>query len=276
MRKISTSPRRSPRLPGGRLPKCSEAVPLGSKSPSSTARANFLRELRSGRFTDSGRGTCADSPGHKERLHGIRRAQGLAQPKSAPCAQAFPPRRVAPSCQACREGSSDPAMTREDDRRRTIFGVVRDQLGCNLLDCVNGEVNRKRRPRRSIGREGFIFRHGRGAPLRARQNERLRNLRQGELSPKCGRCGGKGRNAWRNRIGDGKSFEHADLLAHRAPNREIAGVEARNIIALAMSTQKFFADFFEAHWRRVDDPCSLWAIGEERLWHERARVKTDP
>ena len=82
--------------------------------------------------------------------------------------------------------------------------------------------------------------HCRGAPWRARQNQGLRNFRQGELGAESRGRGGKGRNARRDRIGDRELVQSANLLAERAPYRKVARMQARDIFAGAMRAAHVF------------------------------------
>jgi hypothetical protein len=57
----------------------------------------------------------------------------------------------------------------------------------------------------------------------------LRHLRDGELAADRGRRRGEGRHAGGERVGNAEPLEPADLLRHRAVEREVAGVEARHV-----------------------------------------------
>ena len=71
----------------------------------------------------------------------------------------------------------------------------------------------ERRPRGRESCELFMLRHRGGASLDPRQNQGLRDFRQGELDAQGGGGGGESRNARRNRIGNGELVERADLFA---------------------------------------------------------------
>src|SRR5208282_3553138 len=120
-----------------------------------------------------------------------------------------------------------------------------------------------------------MLRHRGGAPLRARQNQRLRDFRQSEFDPQGGGGGGESRNPGGDRIGNGKPLHRTNLFAKRAPYGEISRMQARDILCLAMRAQKFGYDFIEAHRSRIQDAGALRTMFEKRLRHERARVEAD-
>ena len=90
------------------------------------------------------------------------------------------------------------------------------------------------RERGAGGGEGgkrLARRHGRGAAAGARQHQRLRHLRQGQLALQRRGGGGEGGHAGRQRIGNAERVEAAELLADRAPHREVAGMKPRHVMA---------------------------------------------
>ena len=128
---------------------------------------------------------------------------------------------------------------------------------------------------RGEGGERFARRHGGGAPAGARQHEGLRHLGQRQLAFQRSRCGGEGRDARSERIGNAERIEAAQLLADRAPHREIAGMEPRNVVAGAMRRLEFGDDLIEAHWRGVDDARPFGAHREDLGVDERAGIEAD-
>ena len=112
-------------------------------------------------------------------------------------------------------------------------------------------------------------------PLDARQHQRLGNLRQSELALERGGRGGEGRHARRQRIGDAERVELAQLLADRAPHREIAGMKPRHVLARAMGGHELGHDLIEAHGRGVDDARARGTEGEHVRLHERAGIEAD-
>ena len=149
------------------------------------------------------------------------------------------------------------------------------QLRDHALDGVDGEMDGERRASRGEGCERFARRHGRSAPRRSRQHQRLRDLRQGQFAAERGGGGGEGRDARRDRIGDAELVEAAQLLAHCAPDRQVAGVQARDVLAGLMRARKFGADLIEVQRRRVDDPRARRAMRQQGLGDQRAGEQAD-
>ena len=74
---------------------------------------------------------------------------------------------------------------------------------------------------------------GEALPVGARQDHRLADLRQGQLGLEQRRGGGIGRHAGNDLVGDPQRIEPAHLLGDGAIERGIAGMDARDILALA-------------------------------------------
>ena len=56
-----------------------------------------------------------------------------------------------------------------------------------------------------------------------------------QLRPSAAAAAAKAGNAGRDRVGNAERVEPPDLLAHGAPDREIAGMQTRDVLALLMS-----------------------------------------
>ena len=79
------------------------------------------------------------------------------------------------------------------------------------------------------------------------------DLRHRQLAPERGGGGREGRNAGRERIGDAERVEPAQLLAQGAPDREIAGMQPRHVLAALVRPHEFGRDRVEVERRRVDE-----------------------
>ena len=84
-------------------------------------------------------------------------------------------------------------------------------------------------------------RHRRGAAGDARQHQALRHLRDGQLAAERGGGGGEGRHARRQRVGDAVLLQPADLLGDRAPHRQVAGMQPRDVLAGGVRRRRYSA-----------------------------------
>src|SRR3569833_2446607 len=98
---------------------------------------------------------------------------------------------------------------------------------------------------------------------------------QRELAPQRGGRGRKSGHARSDRIFNSQRFEPPDLLAERAPDRKIAGVQPRDILAGFGGANDLGDDLVQRERRGVDDARSRWAVIEQRLRHQRAGVEAD-
>lgn len=87
--------------------------------------------------------------------------------------------------------------------------------------------------------------------------------------------GGEGRHAGRERIRDAESIEPPQLLADRAPDREVARLKSCHILALLMSADHFADDRIEIEGGGVDDARSRWAPEQHLGGNDGACVKAD-
>ncbi len=128
--------------------------------------------------------------------------------------------------------------------------------------------------RRELG-ERLMGRHAGGAAGKPGQHHALRHLRHRELAPEHGGGGGEGGDAGGERVGDAVAFEPADLLGHCAVDREIAGVEAGDVLAAPMGGDELGLDLIEREGSGVDQPRPLRAETEDLRRDQRARIEAD-
>ena len=114
------------------------------------------------------------------------------------------------------------------------------------------------------------FGHGRGAAGDARQHDALRDLGQGQLAAERGGGGGESRHAGRQRIGDAAPLEPAQLLAHRAQDREVARMQPRHVLARRVRRHELGLDRVE----RSGAVSTMRAPGGQ--WSSSARGTSEP
>ena len=101
------------------------------------------------------------------------------------------------------------------------------------------------------------------------------DFRHGQLAFE-GRCrGGEGGNAGRDRVGDAERIEAPQLLAHSAPDREIAGMETRHVLAPLMRPHVLGGDGVEVEGRGVDEARAGRAPGQHLRRHDGAGIEAD-
>ena len=122
-----------------------------------------------------------------------------------------------------------------DDRDRAVRAVERHERGDDLVDGVDRQMNGKRRPGRGEGFERFARGHRRGAARGPGQHHRLRQFGQGQFLAERGGGGGEGRHARRDGVGNAGRVEPAKLFAERTPDREIARMKPRHVLAARRS-----------------------------------------
>ena len=93
--------------------------------------------------------------------------------------------------------------------------------------------------------------------------------------PRVGGRGGEGRHAGRQRVGDAQGIEPPQLLADRAPDREIAGLQPRHILPCLVGAHEFRHDRVEIEGRGVDEARAGRAPGQHFGRNDRARIKAD-
>ncbi len=122
------------------------------------------------------------------------------------------------------------------------------------------------RERRAGGRErGEPLRlgHGGGAAGHAGEHDALRHLGHGQLGAERRRGGGERRHARRQRIGNAVPLEPAKLLGERAVDREVAGMQPRDVLAGGVGAHELRLDLVERHGRGVDGAGAGRAQGEK-------------
>lgn len=142
-------------------------------------------------------------------------------------------------------------------------------------ELVDREVDRQGRAGGGETGQGLALGQRRGAAGSAGQHQRLRRAGQGELGPERGGGGGEGRHARRDGTGDALGAQAAQLFAQRRPDRQIAAVQAGDVVACRVRAADFRHDRIEVQRRRVDDARSPGAVGQDRLGHQRSGVQAD-
>src|SRR5262249_34558940 len=93
----------------------------------------------------------------------------------------------------------------------------------------------------------------------------------------AGGCSGRGKggHARRDGVSDAELIEPAQLLAKRAPYREVAGMQPRHVAALLGGAPALFDDLVQRQGRGVDDARARGAVLEQFLRHQRAGIEAD-
>ncbi len=136
-------------------------------------------------------------------------------------------------------------------------------------------MDRERRLCRGEGGEVLARGHGGGAAGRAGQHQGLRDFGQRQLALQRRRARREGGDAGRHVEGDAERPEPPRLLAERAPDREIAGMQPRHVEPRLMRRSHFGDDLVQRHRRRVEDARAGRAVVEKRGRHERAGIEAD-
>ena len=139
-------------------------------------------------------------------------------------------------------------------RDGTIGAVQRSQFGDDPVQRMDRQMHRQRRAGGAERGQCFAGRHRRGAAGDAGQHHALRDFRHGQFAPQHGGGGSEGRHAGGQRVVDAVALQPADLLGHRAVDRQIAGMQPRHVQARGRGCQVFLLDLVERHRRGVDDP----------------------
>ena len=111
--------------------------------------------------------------------------------------------------------------------------------------------------------ERLALRHFGGPPGHARQNQALRHFRDRQFALQRRGRGGERRNAGGQSVVDAKSIQPAHLLGDRAPYRQIAGMQPRDILTGGMRCGIFGLDLVKRQRRRVDDARAVGTIGQK-------------
>src|SRR5260370_15229095 len=70
------------------------------------------------------------------------------------------------------------------------------------------------------------------------------------------------------------AFDPPDLLAHRAPYRQIAGMQSRHVEPGVMGRDEFSGDGVEVERRGIDHPRAGRTKGDDLARHQRTRKQT--
>ena len=81
----------------------------------------------------------------------------------------------------------------------------------------------------------------------------MRDFGQGQFLGECRGGRGEGGNARGDRVGDIERVQAPQLFAERAPDRQIAGMQARDVLAAIGRARDLRDDLVERHRRRIDD-----------------------
>ncbi len=116
-----------------------------------------------------------------------------------------------------------------DHHHRAGRAVMRQQLARHPDQVVDREMDRQGRTGRGKRRQLLARGHVRGPHRRPGQDHRLADVGQGQLLAEQGGTGGEGGHAGRHVIGDAERLQPPDLLADRAIQRRIAGMDPGDI-----------------------------------------------
>ncbi len=153
--------------------------------------------------------------------------------------------------------------------------VVRCERRDDLLDRLRAEVDDERRAVLGEAGEVLALGHLRRAAAVAREDDRLRDAGDRELALERRRRGGEGGHAGRDVPGDVQLVEAAHLLGGGAEDREVAGVQAGDVVSCVVCLLQLGDDLVEREGLRVDDAGVRRGVGEDLRRHERARVEAD-
>ena len=145
----------------------------------------------------------------------------------------------------------------------------------DLLDGLGAQVDHERRAVRGEVGEPLSRRHGRCALAVAREDHRLRDLGDRELAAQAGGGGGEGGDARGDVPRDAERVEAAHLLGRGAVDREVPGVQPRDVLPARMGGLALGDDLVEREVLRIDDPGVGGRVGEDLRRDERARVEAD-
>ena len=203
----------------------------------------------------SGGGSGDRSPGHRARCRGNPGGQrrpdqdqrgALDRLRRAPCPAmvASVPRMTLLVRPARAHHHRDRAVR----RRSAAISVA-----THLVEHMDRQMDRQRRAGRGKGRRAVR------APASPRRGRRCGSAPRvcatsGSVSsrPSAAAAAAKDGTPGVTRVGDAERFEPADLLAHRAPHRQIAGVQPRDVVPGRVGGDEFRHDGVEVERRGVD------------------------
>ena len=113
------------------------------------------------------------------------------------------------------------------------------------------------------------------AALHARQDDRLADVRQGIFCLERRRCAAERRNARADLVCKPQSVERVHLLAMRAVNAGVSGVQAHDRLSRTRRRRHDRDDLLERHFRAVVDRTVLFCVVQQRRIDERTGVNDD-
>jgi hypothetical protein len=182
--------------------------------------------------------------------------------------------RVIRAAFACEDSLIGPARAM-DDGGGAIGAVMGRELAHDAREIGDREMDRERGAAPCEARELLAHGHGRGADRGAREDDRLRDAREREFRAERSGGGGESRHARRQVVGDAERVEPPHLLADRAIEREIAGMDTGDVEVLRVRRLHLRDDLVEGEGAGVDDARSRGRPRDHGLGHQRARIETD-
>jgi hypothetical protein len=111
--------------------------------------------------------------------------------------------------------------------------------------------------------------------VRAGQDHRLADIRQGQFRRQGGRRCGEGGHAGRHVVSDLQRVQPAHLLGDRAIERRVAGMDPGDIVALFVGGLHLGDDLVQMHRRGIDHPRPFGRLGHHLRRHQRPGIKHD-
>jgi hypothetical protein len=162
-----------------------------------------------------------------------------------------------------------------DDRHRAFRAIGRREVRDDLRQIVDREMDRERRAGCCERGQGLGGGHRAGTTGRAGQHHRLHEFGERQFDLQRGGGGGEGGYAGGDRERDIEVAEAAQLLAHRRPDRQVAGMEPRDVLPGVVCGLDLRNDLVERQRRGVDDARAGGTVIEHRRRDQRAGVKAD-
>ena len=113
------------------------------------------------------------------------------------------------------------------------------------------------------------------APLHARQDDRLADVRQGIFCLERRRRAAERRNARADLVCKPQSVKRVHLLAMRAVNAGVSGVQAHDRLSLTRRRRHDRDDLLERHFGAVVDRTISFCVVQQRRIDERTGVNDD-
>ena len=160
-----------------------------------------------------------------------------------------------------------------DDRRRAVAPVMRQQVGHDLLDPLDGQVQHQRGANGAEAGQVLPWRH-RGGPLRdPGEHHRLADAGDGQLAAQGGRRGGERRDARRDVVGDAEPVKAARLLGDGAEDGGITRAEPDHVAPRRVRPGHHRDDLLQGEVGGVGQRGVRRAVREHLGGHEAARVQ---